>query len=165
MNDLTTSASHVSSQDDLEDYRHLASELEQAIEGEVRFDAGSRALYANDASNYRQPPIGVTIPKTVDDVIVIHRLCHAYGVPILSRGAGTSLSGETVNHAVVMDHSKYLDRIVDIDTANKRVTVQGGAVNDKVNQALGKYNLVFPPDPSTHEWCTIGGNIGNNSCG
>ncbi|MCG7600852.1 FAD-binding oxidoreductase [Halomonas sp. McH1-25] len=165
MNDLTTSTSHVSSQDDLADYRNLVRELEEAIEGEVRFDAGSRALYANDASNYRQPPIGVTIPRTVDDILAIHRICHAHGVPILSRGGGTSLSGETVNHAVVIDHSKYLDSIVDIDTANKRVTVQGGAINDKVNQALGKYDLVFPPDPSTHEWCTIGGNVGNNSCG
>lgn len=146
-------------------YHALAAELAEAIEGEVRFDNGSRALYANDASNYRQPPIGVTVPRTVEDIIAIHRICHAHGVPILSRGAGTSLSGETVNHAVVMDHSKYLDRILDIDTQNKRVTVQGGVVNDEVNQALGPYNLVFPPDPSTHKWCTIGGNLGNNSCG
>nr|WP_299242290.1 FAD-binding and (Fe-S)-binding domain-containing protein [uncultured Halomonas sp.] len=147
-----------------DDYHRLAEELAEAIEGEVRFDAGSRALYANDASNYRQPPIGVTIPRTTEDVIAIQRICHTHGVPILSRGAGTSLSGETVNHAVVMDHSKYRDAI-DIDAANQQVTVEPGAINDKVNQALGPYQLVFPPDPSTHEWCTIGGNIGNNSCG
>ncbi|QOR38319.1 FAD-binding oxidoreductase [Billgrantia diversa] len=151
--------------DEAEAYLQLARELAEAIEGEVRFDDGSRALYANDASNYRQPPIGVTIPRSVDDIIAIHRICHSHGVPILSRGAGTSLSGETVNHAVVIDHSKYLDRIVDIDELNRRVTVEAGAINDKVNQALGPCNLVFPPDPSTHEWCTIGGNIGNNSCG
>ncbi|MCD6007946.1 FAD-binding and (Fe-S)-binding domain-containing protein [Halomonas sp. IOP_31] len=165
MNDLIMKTAPAATRGETHAYRELARELADAIEGEVSFDAGSRALYANDASNYRQPPIGVTIPRTVDDIIAIHRICHAHGVPILSRGAGTSLSGETVNHAVVMDHSKYLDRIVDIDTESKRVTVQPGAINDKVNQALGKYNLVFPPDPSTHEWCTIGGNIGNNSCG
>ncbi|MFW3613987.1 FAD-binding and (Fe-S)-binding domain-containing protein [Billgrantia antri] len=164
MNDMiTTSRSQY--RDGAEAYRQLARELAEAIEGEVRFDDGSRALYANDASNYRQPPIGVTIPRSIDDIVVIHRICHAHGVPILSRGAGTSLSGETVNHAVVIDHSKYLDQIVHIDDVNKRVTVEAGAINDKVNRALGPYDLVFPPDPSTHEWCTIGGNIGNNSCG
>lgn len=150
--------------DTAQSYRQLTQDLADAIEGEVRFDAGSRALYANDASNYRQPPIGVTIPRSTEDVIAIQRICHAHGVPILSRGAGTSLSGETVNHAVVMDHSKYLNDI-NIDAANQQVTVQPGAINDKVNRALGPYGLVFPPDPSTHEWCTIGGNIGNNSCG
>ncbi|QEA40241.1 FAD-binding protein [Pistricoccus aurantiacus] len=153
-----------SDRDTQDDYRQLARDLADAIQGEVRFDAGSRALYANDASNYRQPPIGVTVPRTAEDVIAIHRICHAHGVPILSRGAGTSLSGETVNHAVVMDHSKYRHAI-DIDAINQQVTVEPGAINDKVNQALGPYGLVFPPDPSTHEWCTIGGNIGNNSCG
>lgn len=163
MNDLTTR--RISVQKDTEQYRQLAEELVEAIEGEVRFDAGSRALYANDASNYRQPPIGVTIPCSVNDVIAIHRICHAHGVPILSRGGGTSLSGETVNHAVVMDHSKYLDRILNIDPQNKRITVQSGVINDDVNEALEPYNLVFPPDPATHEWCTIGGNLGNNSCG
>ncbi|GAB2794534.1 FAD-binding and (Fe-S)-binding domain-containing protein [Halomonas shantousis] len=165
MNDLTTRRSRSVSRAEAEEYRQLADELAEAIEGEVRFDNGSRALYANDASNYRQPPIGVTIPRTVDDIIAIHRICHAHGVPILSRGAGTSLSGETVNRAVVMDHSKYLHEIVHIDDENRLVTVQGGTVNDKVNQALAPYRLVFPPDPSTHKWCTIGGNLGNNSCG
>ncbi len=151
--------------DVMDGYHRLAEELAASIAGEVRFDAGSRALYANDASNYRQPPIGVTIPRSVEDIVAIHRICQAHGLPILSRGAGTSLSGETVNHAVVIDHSKYLDRVVNIDTVNRRVTVEAGAINDKVNQALAPYGLVFPPDPSTHEWCTIGGNVGNNSCG
>lgn len=165
MNDLQVRTRASTAENALEEYRTLAMELADAIEGEVRFDAGARALYANDASNYRQPPIGVTIPRTVEDVIAIHRICHAWRVPILSRGAGTSLSGETVNYAVVIDHSKYLHEIVDIDAENRLVTVQGGTVNDKVNQALAPYKLVFPPDPSTHEWCTIGGNVGNNSCG
>ncbi|WP_110647291.1 FAD-binding and (Fe-S)-binding domain-containing protein [Salinicola peritrichatus] len=169
MTDLQTSAPqealHGSPKAPPDERHDLARELAAAIDGEVRFDAGSRALYANDASNYRQPPIGVTIPRTIDDVIAIHRICRAHDVPILSRGAGTSLSGETVNHAVVIDHSKYLDKIVDIDAENRLVTVEPGVINDKVNQALGPYGLVFPPDPSTHKWCTVGGNVGNNSCG
>lgn len=165
MNHPLTRAITLKTSERTDEYRDLALELAENIEGEVRFDEGSRALYANDASNYRQPPIGVTLPKTVDDVIAIHRVCHARGVPILSRGAGTSLSGEAVNHAVVMDHSKYLDRVLEIDAERQLVTVQPGAVNGRVNDALARYGLVFPPDPSTHEWCTIGGNVGNNSCG
>ncbi|MGH8160681.1 MAG: FAD-binding and (Fe-S)-binding domain-containing protein [Gammaproteobacteria bacterium] len=143
----------------------LARELAETIDGEVRFDAASRALYANDASNYRQPPIGVVIPKGVADIVATHKICRAYRAPVLSRGGGTSLSGETVNHAVVMDHSKYLNHILEIDEANRLVTVETGVINDDLNQTLGKVGLVFPPDPSTHKWCTIGGNIGNNSCG
>jgi FAD/FMN-containing dehydrogenase len=83
----------------------LEAALREAVEGEVRFDAGSRALYVTDASNFRQPPIGVVIPKTVDDVVATHRVCHDHGAPILARGCGTSLSGETVNYAVVIDFS------------------------------------------------------------
>ncbi|MDN5850202.1 MAG: FAD-binding oxidoreductase [Nitrococcus sp.] len=143
----------------------LARDLGAALSGEVRFDAGARALYANDASNYRQPPIGVVIPQTIEDIIATHRICRAHGAPILSRGGGTSLSGETVNHAVVIDHSKYLHHILDIDTDSGRVTLETGVINDKLNEALEPYGLVFPPDPSTHKWCTIGGNVGNNSCG
>ncbi|HET8551907.1 MAG TPA: FAD-binding and (Fe-S)-binding domain-containing protein [Gammaproteobacteria bacterium] len=148
-----------------QDRNDLARDLAAALEGEVRFSTGDIALYANDASNYRQPPIGVVIPKTIDDIIATHRICRAYGAPILSRGGGTSLSGETVNHAVVMDHSKYLDHIIDIDPIQRQVTVETGVINDKLNETLGPFGLVFPPDPSTHKWCTIGGNIGNNSCG
>lgn len=147
------------------DRNALARDLESALTGEVRFDAGSRALYANDASNYRQPPIGVVIPKTIDDIIATHRICRAHGAPILSRGGGTSLSGETVNYAVVIDHSKYLHHVLDMDVKSRRVTVETGMINDKLNQTLAGDCLVFPPDPSTHKWCTIGGNIGNNSCG
>jgi FAD/FMN-containing dehydrogenase/Fe-S oxidoreductase len=143
----------------------LAQQLRTAVTGEVRFDAGGCALYANDASNYRQPPIGVVIPKTIDDVIATHRICHRYGAPVLSRGGGTSLSGETVNHAVVIDHSKYLRNIIEIDAEKRLVKVEAGVINDKLNEALAPYGLIYPPDPSTHGWCTIGGNVGNNSCG
>ncbi|HET7674954.1 MAG TPA: FAD-binding oxidoreductase, partial [Gammaproteobacteria bacterium] len=150
---------------DESDRADLARELETALEGEVRFSTGDIALYANDASNYRQPPIGVVVPKTIDDIIATHRICRKYGAPILSRGGGTSLSGETVNHAVVIDHSKYLREVVEIDAAQRLVTAQTGVINEKLNETLGPFGLVFPPDPSTHKWCTIGGNVGNNSCG
>jgi FAD/FMN-containing dehydrogenase/Fe-S oxidoreductase len=143
----------------------LEAALREAVEGEVRFDAGSRALYATDASNFRQPPIGVVIPKTVDDVVATHRVCHDHGAPILARGCGTSLSGETVNYAVVIDFSKYLHEILEIDAERRTVRVRPGAINEQVNIALGPHGLVFAPDPSTHAYCTIGGNIGNNSCG
>ncbi len=147
------------------DRRALARELRDQLEGEVRFDTASRALYATDASNFRQVPVGVVIPKTLDDVVAAHRICSRFGAPILNRGGGTSLSGETVNVAVVIDHSKYLTEIGDIDVENKLVTVANGAINEHVNQKTGEHGLVFGPDPSTHSRCTIGGNLGNNSCG
>ena len=147
------------------DRRELANDLRAGIEGDVRFDSQYRAMYATDASNYRQPPIGVVIPKTLDDVVAVHEICHRHRAPIVNRGTGTSLSGETVNFAVVIDHSKHLTEIGDVDTSNGTVLVQPGAINEKVNQHTGKWNLVFGPDPSTHAYCTIGGNLGNNSCG
>ena len=150
---------------ELVDIASLERDLADAIEGEVRFDALSRALYATDASNFRQPPIGVVIPRTTDDVVAAHRVCRDHGAPILSRGCGTSLSGETVNHAVVIDHSKHLDRIDDPDPEARTVRVQSGAINERVNAHTGRWGLVFGPDPSTHAYCTIGGNVGNNSCG
>ncbi len=143
----------------------LPDALADAIEGEVRFDAGSRAMYATDASNFRQPPIGVVIPKSIDDVIAVHRVCAAHDVPILNRGAGTSLSGETVNHAVVIDFSKYLHEVLEIDEERCVARAQPGAINDVVNQHAEARGLTFGPDPSTHAYCTIGGNVGNNSCG
>lgn len=145
--------------------RKLARALEKAVEGEVRFDAGSKAMYANDASNFRQVPIGVVVPRTLDDVVAVHRICKEYGAPILNRGGGTSLSGETVNYAVVIDHSKYLTRIGEFDEENRRVTCEPGVINEDLNRHTGERNLVFGPDPSSHSRCVIGGNIGNNSCG
>jgi FAD/FMN-containing dehydrogenase/Fe-S oxidoreductase len=148
------------------DARGLRRELEQAVEGEVRFDTASKAMYATDASNYRQVPLGVVIPKTLDDVVSTHRLCHQFGAPVLARGGGTSLSGETVNFAVVIDFSKYLTQIGDADQATGTVICQPGAINEKVNEKVGEQiGMIFGPDPSTHSRCTIGGNIGNNSCG
>lgn len=147
------------------DLKALHQELSKNIEGEVRFDRGSIGLYATDSSNFREIPLGVVIPKTTDDVVAAHRVCSRYGAPILNRGGGTSLSGETVNFAVVLDHSKYLTHIGEVDLSRRLVTVQPGAINEQVNKSTGRHNLVFGPDPSSHGYCTVGGNIGNNSCG
>jgi FAD/FMN-containing dehydrogenase/Fe-S oxidoreductase len=147
------------------DIAGLEADLRSAVDGEVRFDTASRALYATDASNYRQPPIGVVIPRTIDDVVATHRVCRDHDAPILARGCGTSLSGETVNYAVVIDFSKYLHGIMDVDPARRTVRCQPGSINEQVNLKTGEHGLVFAPDPSTHSYCTIGGNIGNNSCG
>lgn len=145
--------------------KQLVKELQGAIEGEVRFDNGSRALYATDSSNYRQIPIGVVLPKSKEDVIQTVNLCHKYKIPLLSRGGGTSLAGQTCNAAVIMDMSKYYNKIISIDPANKYAIVQPGVVHDQLAKEAKKYQLTFGPDPSTHQYCTLGGMIGNNSCG
>ncbi|MGZ5615711.1 MAG: FAD-binding oxidoreductase, partial [Methylobacter sp.] len=143
----------------------LVDELNRHIQGEVRFDNGSRALYATDASNYRQVPIGVVIPKSIDDVIATVAACHRHGAPIVSRGGGTSLAGQCCNVAVVMDMSKYLNRIVELDPDKKTAKVEPGCVLDDLRDAAEKHHLTFAPDPSTHSHNTLGGMIGNNSCG
>ena len=107
----------------------------------------------------------MVIPKTLDDVVAAHRVCHEFGAPVLNRGGGTSLSGETVNYAVVIDHSKYLTRIGEIDPERRLVTCEPGVINEELNKHTGQHDLVFGPDPSSHSRCVIGGNIGNNSCG
>jgi FAD/FMN-containing dehydrogenase/Fe-S oxidoreductase len=148
------------------DVRGLRRRLEQTVSGEVRFDAGTKALYATDASNYRQVPIGVVIPRTLDDIVATHRACHEFGAAIVNRGGGTSLSGETVNFAVVIDNSKYLTEIGDADPETQTVICQPGVINEKLNEKTGQQiGMIFGPDPSTHSRCTIGGNLGNNSCG
>ena len=139
--------------------------LKAAIRGEVRFDAGSRALYATDASNYRQVPIGLVIPRDEADVIATVNLCRQFDAPVLSRGGGTGLAGQTTNTAVILDFSKYMSAIGPVDPINRTVTVQPGAVLDRVRDAAERFNLTFAPDPATHSRCTLGGMIGNNSCG
>ncbi|MGZ5009309.1 MAG: FAD-binding oxidoreductase, partial [Methylobacter sp.] len=147
------------------DVAALADELSRNIHGEVRFDNGSRALYATDASNYRQVPIGVVIPKSVDDVIATVAACSRHGAPIVSRGGGTSLAGQCCNVAVVIDMSKYLTRILELNPDNKTARVEPGCVLDDLRDAAEKHHLTFAPDPSTHSHNTLGGMIGNNSCG
>ena len=145
--------------------RSLARELERSIEGEVRFDDGSRALYATDGSNYRQVPIGVVIPRTVEDVSRTVECCRKHRAPIVSRGCGTSLAGQCCNVAVVIDMSKYLNRILELNVEHRYARVQPGVILDHLRNAAEKHHLTFAPDPSTHDHCTLGGMIGNNSCG
>ena len=143
----------------------LRSALKRVMAGEVRFDAGARAAYASDASNYRQVPIGVVLPKTIDDIAAAVAACRDHGAPVLARGAGTSLCGQSVNVAVVIDASKYLDRVVEIDAAARLARVEPGVVCDALRASAERYGLTFAPDPATHSRCTLGGMIGNNSCG
>ena len=143
----------------------LAAALRRRIRGEVRFDAGSRALYATDASNYRQVPIGVVLPKDLEDVVETVAAARRYGAPVLARGGGTSLAGQCCNLAVVMDFSKYMHRILALDPQRKRARVEPGVVLDDLRDCAEEHHLTFGPDPSTHNHCTLGGMIGNNSCG
>ncbi len=128
----------------------LARALRREIDGEVRFDESSRALYATDASNYRQVPIGVVIPRTVDDVAATVATCRRFGAPILARGAGTSLAGQCCNVAVVIDMSKYLNRVLAVDPAQRLARVEPGVVLDDLRRATARYGLTFGPDPATH---------------
>jgi FAD/FMN-containing dehydrogenase/Fe-S oxidoreductase len=139
--------------------------LRHAIRGEVRFDAGSRALYSTDASNYRQIPIGLVIPRDADDVKAALAVCRAFDAPVLPRGAGTSLAGQCCNVAVVFDCSKYMNRILEIDPDRRFARVEPGLVLDTLRNRAEQHQLTFGPDPSTHSRCTLGGMIGNNSCG
>src|SRR3954454_8368052 len=147
------------------DSADLARELSRRTSAEVRFDAGSRALYATDGSNYRQVPIGVVVPRSVEDVIETIAVCREHGAPVLSRGGGTSLAGQCCNIAVVMDWSKYLNRVLEIDPAAKRARVLPGTVLDDLRDRAQEHGLTFGPDPATHNHCTLGGMLGNNSCG
>ena len=125
----------------------LAAGLRQAIHGEVRFDAGSRALYATDGSNYRQAPIGVVIPKDIGDVIETIAVCRRHGAPILSRGGGTSLTGGCCNVAVVIDWSKYINKVLAIAPATKLARVQPGTVLDVLRTQAERHHLTFGPTP------------------
>ena len=143
----------------------LADALRSELRGEVRFDDGSRALYATDSSNYRQIPIGVVLPRDVDDVVTTVERAREFGAPILARGGGTSLAGQCCNVAVVLDFSKYMHGILELDPVKRFARVQPGIILDDLRDAAEKHNLTFGPDPATHTRCTIGGMIGNNSCG
>ena len=147
------------------DARGLATALTRNLRGEVRFDDGSRALYATDGSNYRQVPIGVVIPHDSDDVVATVALAREYGAPVLCRGGGTSLAGQCCNVAVLLDFSKYMNNIIEIDPVRRIARVQPGVVLDNLRNAAEKHHLTFGPDPATHDRCTLGGMIGNNSCG
>src|SRR5579884_854630 len=143
----------------------LEAALRRELRGEVRFDQGSRALYATDGSNYRQVPIGVVIPYDTEDVVAAVALARQYGAPLLCRGGGTSLAGQCCNVALVLDFSKYMAKILEIDPSSRIARVQPGVILDHLRTAAEKHKLTFGPDPATHDRCTLGGMIGNNSCG
>ena len=145
--------------------KELQAALAAAVAGEVRFDPGARAAYASDASNYRQVPIGVVLPRSAADMAAALAACRAQGAPVLARGGGTSLCGQSVNAAVVFDCSKYMDRVLSIDSAARTALVEPGVVCDSLRGEAERHGLTFGPDPATHSRCTLGGMIGNNSCG
>ena len=143
----------------------LDARLKTTVRGEVRFDDASRALYATDSSNYRQVPIGLVVPRDSADVIAAVAACREFGAAVLTRGGGTSVAGQTCNVAVVLDFSKYMHSVVDLDAATRRARVEPGIVLDALRVEAEKHELTFAPDPATHSRCTLGGMIGNNSCG
>jgi FAD/FMN-containing dehydrogenase/Fe-S oxidoreductase len=147
------------------DVAGLERDLRKSVAGEVRFDDGGRALYATDGSHYRQVPIGVVLPKNIEEVIQAVAVCRQYGAPIVMRGGGTSLAGQGCNVAVVIDLSKYMQDILALNPDEKKAHVQPGLILDHLRHATEKYHLTFAPDPATHDHCTLGGMIGNNSCG
>ena len=146
-------------------YRDLGRALASSVEAEVRFDAGSRALYATDASNYRQVPIGVVIPRSTDAIVGTVELCRRFGAPIVMRGGGTSLAGQGCNVAVLIDCSKYLHHVLSIDALSRLAEVEPGCILDHLRTAAERHQLTFGPDPATHDHNTLGGMLGNNSCG
>jgi FAD/FMN-containing dehydrogenase len=158
---------HNGSRDGGVDVLVLSAELRRAIrDGEVRFDLGTRAAYAHDSSNFRQVPLGVVLPKNEDELISAVELCRKHGAPVLMRGCGTSLSGETVNTAIIIDVSKYMREILEVNPDKRFARVEPGVVRDQLSDMTQRqYGLFFAPDTSTHAYATLGGMIGNNSCG
>ncbi|WP_329147684.1 FAD-binding oxidoreductase [Streptomyces sp. NBC_01456] len=145
--------------------RNLAEELAAAVRGEVSFAAADRALMTMDASNYRRVPMAVVAPRDAEDVAAALRVCREHAVPVVPRGGGTSIAGQATGVGVVLDFTRHLNRIVSLDPAARTAVVQPGVILDDLRAAAGAHRLTFGPDPSTHSRCTLGGMIGNNSCG
>ncbi|MGX1270696.1 FAD-binding and (Fe-S)-binding domain-containing protein [Streptomyces phaeoluteigriseus] len=143
----------------------LEAELREAVRGDVGFDATSRALVTMDASNYRRVPVGVVAPRDAEDVAAVLEVCRAHGVPVVPRGGGTSIAGQATGTGVVLDFTRYMNRLVALDAGARTAVVQPGLVLDRLQEAAAPHGLRFGPDPSTHSRCTLGGMIGNNSCG
>ena len=143
----------------------LERELKARLQGEVRFDETARTLYATDASPYEIRPIGVVVPRTADDVRATVELAARHGVPLLPRGGGTSLAGQTVGRALVVDVSKYLDRVLEVNLEERWARVEPGVVRDRLNAELAPHGLQFTPDISTTSRANIGGMVANNSAG
>ena len=145
--------------------RDLEGALRAALAGEVRFDTYTRHIYSTDASLYAIEPLGVAYPRDVDDVVAAIEVARQFDVPVLPRGAGTSLAGQTVGQAVVLDMSRYMHRLVGLDAEAALATVQPGLIQDDLNKVAAAHRLMFAPDTSTSNRATLGGMIGNNSCG
>ncbi|MFH9571953.1 FAD-linked oxidase C-terminal domain-containing protein [Streptomyces sp. NPDC017454] len=143
----------------------LEAALRKAVRGEVGFDVTSRALTTMDASNYRRVPLGVVAPRDADDVAAVLEVCRAHGVPVVARGGGTSIAGQATGTGVVLDFTRHMNRLVSLDPDARTAVVQPGLVLDRLQEAAAPHGLRFGPDPSTHSRCTLGGMIGNNSCG
>jgi FAD/FMN-containing dehydrogenase/Fe-S oxidoreductase len=143
----------------------LHADLERALGASVDFSAQAKALYATDASNYRQVPIGLVYPRSRDQAVEAVRICRAHEAPIVARGGGTSLAGQGCNVAVCIDFSRHLHEVVEIDAGARLATVQPGCILDRLNDAAAPHGLTFGPDPATHSRNTLGGMIGNDSCG
>lgn len=151
---------------DRPDYTDLLERrLRETMRGDVHFDHGTRAVYSTDASNYRQIPIGVVCPRDADDVQRAVAACREFGAPITSRGTGTSLGGQCCNVAVVIDFTRYMGNVLAIDPEARTARVQPGVILDRLREQAAEHGLTFGPDPSTHQYCTLGGMIGNDSCG
>ncbi|KOT38453.1 dimethylmenaquinone methyltransferase [Streptomyces caelestis] len=147
------------------DHRELSAGLRAAVRGEVDFTATARALTTMDASNYRRVPLGVVAPRDADDVAAALSVCRAYGVPVVPRGGGTSIAGQATGTGVVLDFTRHMNRLLSLDPQARTAVVQPGLVLDRLQEAAAPHGLRFGPDPSTHSRCTLGGMIGNNSCG
>ncbi len=158
---VTTAATrvHASERGDIE------NALKRLVSGEVRFDPFSRVLYSTDASIYQMEPVGVVIPRNVEDVLAVIDVAKENGVPVLPRAGGTSLAGQTVNHAIVTDFSKYLNQIIEVHQEEQWARVQPGIVLDDLNRQLLPYGLMYAPDPTTSSRACVGGGVGNNTCG
>ena len=143
----------------------LYQDLRRQIDGEVDFTPAGVALFTSDASNYRQIPLGVVFPRSDEDIRLTINACRQHQVPALMRGAGTSQNGQTVNEAVIIDCSRFMNHVLSIDVENRSALIQPGIVCDALKSAAEVHGLTFGPDPATHSRCTLGGMIGNNSCG
>src|SRR3990170_3569891 len=143
----------------------LAQALRKRVSGEVRFDAVSRVLYSTDASIYQMEPVGVVIPRSVDDVLAVVELARDTGVPVLPRGGGTGLAGQTVNHAIVVEFSKYLNQVLEVNREEHWARVQPGIVLEQLNKHVAGHGLQYAPDPTTANRARVGGGVGNNTCG
>ncbi|MER7108406.1 FAD-binding and (Fe-S)-binding domain-containing protein [Streptomyces sp. NPDC000229] len=151
--------------DQLRETAAVARALREAVRGEVDFGAAARALHTMDASNYRRVPVGVVAPRDAADVAAALAVCREHGVPVVPRGAGTSIAGQATGTGVVLDFTRHMRAIVSVDPEARTAVVQPGVVLDRLRGAAGAYGLTFGPDPSTHSRCTLGGMIGNNACG